>query len=595
MGQPDPTEEQRDARWLAQAFPLFRDLDVSLLEALAAEIDWFAIQGGTTLFEMGDEPDSVYCVLSGSLGAYATSEEGHRRLVGRINAGETVGEMALISRKPRNATVIALRDTELGRLSRTVFDRVMLSHSESLLRLAQLLVQRLEVLHRQPRGRRAIPKAFAVVPHEIEESSLSFARELVRCLAMLGRAELVTSQDASERTSRWFHGLERTNDFIVYLCDATPTSWTKMCLRQADSVLLLCHGDRPVTSWHALDGHQDRSILAQRTELVILQETRIAAGCTQRWLDLRPGLSHHQVRGPADIARLARLLTGRGLGVVLSGGGARGFAHLGVLRALREAGIAIDAIGGTSIGALIAAGVASEWSDDELRLRMRRSFVDTNPVNDYTLPLVSLVSGRKVTRLLRREFGEHLIEDLPLPFFCVSTNLSTGQLVVHRRGDLWRWLRASVAIPGVLPPVVDRGELYVDGATINNLPVDVMRDAGLGCVIGVDVGADPVFTTDNVDFDAPPFWKLFHWFGARKRRIHILEILWRAGMVNSAANTLARRELSDLLLQPPLEQIDMLNWRGFDRAIEAGYLYAQTRLRDWLAERAAGEIPVTTT
>jgi NTE family protein len=594
MGQPEPTEEQRDARWLAQAFPLFRDLEPSLLEALAAEIDWVAIQGGTTLFETGDDPDALYCVLSGSLGAYASSEEGHRRLVGRILAGETVGEMALISRKPRNATVIALRDTELGRLSRTVFDRLMLSHSESLLRLAQLLVQRLEVLHRQPRGRRTIPKAFTVVPHD-EGPALSFARELVRCLGTIGRAELVTSQDGSERTSRWFHSLERSNDFIVYLCDATPTSWSKMCLRQADSVLLLCQGDRPATSWHALDGHQDRSMLAQKTELVILQDARIAPGCTQRWLDLRPGLAHHQIRGPADVARLARLLTGRGLGVVLSGGGARGFAHLGVLRALREAGIAIDAIGGTSIGALIAAGVASEWSDEELRLRMRRSFVDTNPVNDYTLPLVSLVSGRKVTRLLRREFGEHLIEDLPLPFFCVSTNLSTGQLVVHRRGDLWRWLRASVAIPGVLPPVVDRGELYVDGATINNLPVDVMREAGLGCVIGVDVGADPVFTTDNVDSDAPPFWKLLHWFGARKRRIHILEILWRAGMVNSAANTLARRELSDLLLQPPLEQIDMLDWRSFDRAIEAGYGYARARVRDWIAQRGAAEIPATTT
>ena len=139
---------------------------------------------------------------------------------------------------------------------------------------------------------------------------------------------------------------------------------------------------------------------------------------------------------------------------------------------------------------------------------MRRSFVDTNPLNDYTLPLVSLVSGRKVTRLLRREFDDSRIEDLPLPFFCVSSNLSSGQLAVHRRGELWRWLRASVAIPGVLPPVVHHGELFVDGATINNLPVDVMRDMpASGRVIGVDVGADRAFTTDSVDSDAPPLWK----------------------------------------------------------------------------------------
>jgi NTE family protein len=214
-------------------------------------------------------------------------------------------------------------------------------------------------------------------------------------------------------------------------------------------------------------------------------------------------------------------------------------------------------------------------------MRMRRSFVDTNPVNDYTLPLLSLVSGRKVSSLLRREFGDHAIEDLPTPYFCVSTNLSSGQLVVHRRGELCRWLRASVAIPGVLPPVVDQGELFVDGATINNLPVDVMREAGLGRVIGVDVGADSTFTTDSVDSDAPPLWKVLRWFRRRQQRINILQVLWRSGMVNSAANTIARRELSDLLLQPPLEQIDMLNWQAFDRAIEAGYRYAQRRLEEW--------------
>jgi NTE family protein len=293
------------------------------------------------------------------------------------------------------------------------------------------------------------------------------------------------------------------------------------------------------------------------------------------------------VRSTADIARIARLLTGNALGIVLSGGGARGFAHIGVLRAIREAGLTIDAVGGTSIGAIIAAGFALEWTDAELVARVRRSFVDTNPLNDYTLPLVSLVSGRKVTGLLKREFPNIAIEDIPLPFFCVSSNLTTGQLAVHRRGELWRWLRASVAIPGVLPPVVYNRELFVDGATINNLPVDVMRDAGVGYVIGVDVGADRVFTSDTVDSDMPPFWKLFEWFSGRKQRVSILQILWRAGMINSAGNRAARHELSDLLLQPPLEQFDVLDWKAFDPAIEAGYGYAKSRVAQWVAMRAS--------
>ena len=216
---------------------------------------------------------------------------------------------------------------------------------------------------------------------------------------------------------------------------------------------------------------------------------------------------------------------------------------------------------------------------------MRRSFVDTNPLNDYTLPFVSLVSGRKVSRLLRNEFGTTAIEDLPLPFFCVSSNLTSGRLAVHRRGELWRWLRASVAIPGVLPPVVHHGELFVDGASINNLPVEVMREAGLGQVIGVDVGADRAFTTDEVDSDAPPLWRTLQWFRARKHRVNILQILWRAGTINSAGQRASKHDLSDLLLQPPLEQIDLLNWRGFDRAVTAGYEYAKARVKAWQESR----------
>lgn len=581
----DTAALRQDSGWFVRALPLFQDLDAVLLDAIAAEIEWFALPGGTTLFEAGDEPDALYCVISGSLGAYTLSEAGHRRLVGRVMAGETVGEMALISGKPRSASVVALRDTELGRLSRATFERLMLSHPQGLLRLAQLMVERLDSAQRQIRGRRATPKTFAIVPHGAEVSGTTFAAQFATCLEHIGRTELVWSQRGADHTSQWFHAIERANDFVVYVCDPAPTNWSKLCLRQADAALLLARAQTKPSEWPVLETHSERGASAQRMELVLLQTDGIAAGQTQHWLDLKPGLPLHQIRGTADMARMARLLTGNGLGIVLSGGGARGFAHIGVLRAVREAGITIDAIGGTSIGAVIAAGYASEWTDDELKQRVRRSFVDTNPVNDYTLPLVSLVSGRKVSRLLQREFAAVRIEDLPLPFFCVSTNLSSGQLAVHRRGELWRWLRASVAIPGVLPPVVSHGELFVDGATINNLPVDVMREAGLGRVIGVDVGADRVFTTDDVDSDAPPLWKILQWFRGRKQRINILQILWRAGMVNSAANTIARRELSDLLLQPPLEQIDMLNWRAFDGAIEAGYRYAQSRLAQWSAQQ----------
>jgi NTE family protein len=311
-----------------------------------------------------------------------------------------------------------------------------------------------------------------------------------------------------------------------------------------------------------------------------------------RWLDQHPGLTHHHVRNTADVGRLARLLTGRGVGLVLAGGGARGFAHIGALKALREARVPIDAVGGASMGAILGAGVAREWPHEELVERIRRTFVDTNPLSDYTLPLMSLVSGRKVTRLLRQEFGEIGIEDLPLPFYCVSSNLTTGRLAIHRTGSLWRWLRASVAIPGVLPPIFHNGEVHVDGGAMNNLPVDVMREVGRGPVIGVDVGADRAFTADFDDVDVPGLWKAMSWFRSKKKRVNIFQILLRAGMVNSAAATLAHRDQTDLLLTPPLESIDMLNWKAFERAIEMGYRYTLGRLEKMPPGALDGNLPI---
>jgi NTE family protein len=277
------------------------------------------------------------------------------------------------------------------------------------------------------------------------------------------------------------------------------------------------------------------------------------------------------------VARLARILTGRGVGLVLSGGGARGFAHLGVIKALREIGLPIDLVGGNSMGAIIGAGVANDWDEATMRTAFRRAFVDTNPLSDYTLPLVSLIGGRKVSRLLREAFGEVAIEDLWLPFFCISTNLTRGEAVVHREGLLWRWLRASVAIPGVLAPVFDGGEVHVDGGVINNLPVDVMRQVGRGLVIGVDVVSDHTFTALNEGADLPPLWRLM--VSSRGKQVPgILQILWRAGTVNSEAAAAALRAETDLMLEPSLESVDLLNWKAFDRAVELGYRHAMAKL-----------------
>ncbi len=570
--------ERRNMPALFAALPLLRDLGAQQLRDVSAEIEWFSVPGGATLYVAGQPADGLYVVVNGALGIYASRAAGAAQYLGQICGGETVGEVEVISGQPRATTVVALRDTEVARLSIKSFELLLETNPQSMRQIARIMAQRLETLQRTGRQTRTLPKTFAVVPHGENVDGADFGMLLVECLRKVGRAELVVRARATEQTSHWFHRLERANDFVVYVTDARPSNWSKLCLRQADSLLLLAQLDDAACPWAALAANQDHAKAPQSVEIILLKRGSEPAISCGDWLDKHAFRRHHVVRNRADVARVARLVTGRGIGLVLSGGGARGFAHIGVLRALAEAGHPIDAVGGTSIGAFVGAGWAAGWDYREMVQRIRRSFVDTNPLNDYTLPFVSLVAGRKVGRLLRREFGAIAIEDLPLPFYCVSANLTSGQIAIHRRGELWLWLRASVAIPGVLPPVFKQNQVYVDGATINNLPVDVMHEVLDGTIIGVDVGTDPGFATDMESTDVPALWNIPAWFRGRRSRINIMQILWRAGVINSTATAIGQREQTDLLLRPPLEGIDMLDWQAFERAIELGYRHAAETL-----------------
>jgi NTE family protein len=567
-----------DLSVVLSALPLFAGLDETILRQIADATEWLSLPGGSTLFNAGETSDALYVVLSGCLGVFSADNRDRRRFMGRVVSGGTVGEMGLISGRPRSANVAALRDSELARISSESFNRIFGQHPEAMLRIARLTVDRLELSQSRTRGPRHGARTFTLLPQSLEVDVGGFASEFVKALSRYGRTELVWSVRAESHTSHWFHKIESANDFVVYVGDAAAGRWSNLCVRQADALLLLARAEGKAGRWEALTGPRESSMAPQRAELILLHDGNIARGAAARWLVDQPGVPHHHITCSADISRVARMLTGRGVGLVLSGGGARGFAHIGIVKALREAGVPIDLVGGTSMGGILGAGVARQWSVEELKQRFRAAFVEAKPLRDYTIPFVSLVSGRKVTRLLRKDFGDVTIEDLPLTFFCVSSNLTTGHSVVHRRGELWLWLRASVAIPGVLPPVVHKGEVLVDGGTMNNLPVDAMRELGRGPVIGVDVGADRAFTTDSDEVDVPLPWQLMAWLRVRRHRPNIFQILWRSGMVNSSAMTAAHREKTDLLLQPPLAQIDMLNWSAFERAIAAGYEYAVRRL-----------------
>jgi NTE family protein len=263
------------------------------------------------------------------------------------------------------------------------------------------------------------------------------------------------------------------------------------------------------------------------------------------------------------------VLTVQSVGLVLSGGGARAYAHVGAIRALHERRVPIDFVGGVSMGAIIAAGVAMGWDDEEADRRLREAFVTTSPLNDIAFPILAMTHGLKVTERLAHHFGDTEIADLWLPFFCLSSNLTTGAYHLHRRGMVRRALRASIALPGVLPPATDDNNVLVDGAVLKNFPADIMRAAQLGPVVGVDVTSGRSITADDVARPAS-VWRWL-WSGQWRKGPPIVSVLMRAATLSSGADLAAARAATDVLVLPDVTKTEIRDWSAYEPAVAEGY------------------------
>jgi NTE family protein len=587
-GPGDDAGDSLGAAVLSAQVPLLAALPAEARAAVTSELEWFSLPGGWTLFRQGEIADGLYIVLSGRLGVMVTGAGGRETLIAEVSGGEVVGEMAVIAGGVRSATVVGLRNSTLVRLSKAAFETLVREYPDAMLRLAQLLVKRLE---RVVRGDAPPPstKTFAILPLGADVPVSEFARRLTAALARVGvHAHLVRTDDA-HRSMEWFHNVEAAHDVVVYEADASNSAWTQLCIRQADCVVLTASaGSAPVQRSEAedrLDATVERR-WRRRRELVLLQPSGVELPSgTRHWLAGREVAMHHHVRldRAADLERLARLLIGRAVGLVLSGGATRGAAHLGIIRALRAAGVPIDLVGGVSIGSVVASGVAHEWDDAHMLRMYSETLTDSNPLGDYTLPLVSLAAGRRVSRLLRKSFRDVNIQDLWLNFFCVSSNLTSGRLEVHRSGPLWRAVRASVSLPGILPPVVEGGQVLVDGGVMNNLPVDVMQQMGRGPTIASDISAADSLIAPDIDPEALSIWQL----AARVWRKHgddavpnIVRILLRSGTVSTTTSAGAAGAQADLLLRPPATLVDLasVDWTAGKRLADIGYDYAAAEL-----------------
>lgn len=568
------TADAIDTASLLRRNLLFGRLDETQRAAVARQLVPMSVPGGNALFKRGEPADALYVLKSGSLGAYRVPEAGGEpQLLNMVGSGETIGAFAMLVQQPRTFDLRALRDSELLRLPREGFDALIREHPQAILGAVQPALARLVAESANPPELR--PRTFAVLPFDRHVGARRMAEDLRQALQSMGQCHIIDAESGKGRESGWFAQREHEARFVLYLDEGVDPAWRELCRRQADALLLAVNTGRRAEAWpdHAeLDAHAAR----ERPRYLLLEhpDDHVVPGAAQRWAQAfaRAPRQHHvrAANRQRDLARLARLLTRQSTGLVLSGGGARGFAAIGMVRALREADIEIDAVGGTSIGAILGAGVALEWDDDQMYANFRAAFVDGHPLADRTVPLVALSRGRRSTELLQQAFGDVDIEDTPLAFYCVMSNLTEGKADVRRDGRVWYWLRASSAIPGILPPVLHNGHVYVDGAVINNMPTDVMHDMGVGRVLACDISADDALVPHLEEHYLPGAWRVFQQVRNGKRP-GVLPLLLRTGMINTEMASAHRHELADAVVTPPVDDIGLLEWSAFDRAVDAGY------------------------
>ncbi len=592
--------------------PLFASMSAPQLRDLEGHLQWLYLPGGRQLMKQGDEPDGLYVVVGGRLRYEVADESGRITRRGDFGRGDIVGELALVTGEARSATVSALRDCELVKLTQSAVNRMLRHSPRVVLSLTRTIADRMNRPDAQLRGRPFT--SIAIIPITSSVSARDMAASLEAALRAFGRVARIDAAEVdrtlgngsaavenddprSEGIVAFLSSREEENDFLLLEGSIDASPWNERCIRGADRVLLLADAkDDPRLSPVEVRYMGPASSLQTPKELVLIQppDRQVAEG-TRRFLEPRRLERHHHLRRNSrpDIERLARHLTGRSVGLVLGGGGARGMAHIGVVEAFLRRGLPIDMICGTSAGALIGGLYALHGETQTIRRLVRKHLVESNPLNDYTFPFVSLVRGAKYSRTLQEVFGDTLIEDLMVPYCAVATNLTISEEAPFDNGPLWKAVRASTSLPGIVPPLYENGQLFVDGGLLNNLPVDVLRARRAGRILAVDVSGAKLNQDEQYGrllgggsaVESPKFFRsLLNRMKGRSTRLVVPtlgSILLRSTMVGSVLKVRKARSDADIYARLPVEKFGLLDWPSVEALIDLGFRYSLENILIW--------------
>ena len=658
----------------------------SLLPRLILHIDfaleWVQVNAGQAIHHQGEDSDAIYIVLNGRLRAVHEGDDGSMKVVGEYGQGESVGELEVMTESKRPATLHAIRDTELARFPKTLFNSLALEHPGITIKISKLIAQRMRTLIEDPardkdRRRGVVGKnltstinlrTVAILPVTAGVPVIEFGGRLLTALSQIGVTNGVTSLNQAAilnhlgrhafsrmgklKLSQYLADLEDRYGLLLYIADTNVNSpWTQTCISQADCILLvgIAEGSPDV-------GEYERFLLGMKTtavkELVLLHVDRYTpVGLTRKWLNSRPWVNggHHHIQMAfrtntepihpqtrrfgtvlkqrvqvlqaeiqkytsrrirqtplysaetpfkGDFHRLARRLCGKSVGIVLGGGGARGISQVGVIRALEEAGIPIDIVGGTSIGAFIGALYARDADVVPMYGRAKKFAGRMGSMwrfaLDLTYPSASYTTGHEFNRGIFKTFGNSQIEDFWLEFYCNTTNISKSRAEFHTSGYVWRYVRASMSLAGLIPPMCDEGSLLLDGGYVDNLTVAQMKFLGAETIFAVDVGSLSDNLPQSFGDSLSGAWAFFNrWnpFSQYPNPPTLSEIQARLAYVSSVdALERAKATPGCHYMRPPIDAYGTLEFTKFDEIYQVGYLYGQ----DFLAKlRERGLLPIT--
>jgi len=565
---------------------LFATLKDEELSLIFNKLEKIELKEEEILFRENDVDGSLFVLVSGRLEVF-TETKNEQRLIGLIRPGEIVGELSLLSDEPRSASIKANTQSVLLRLKKSDFQSLCADHPNLLWNISCIIAARCQFNIRNTEAHKAQIIAFV----SIDDSSLlrELATEMEKHDLSKMKVNIVdlSSQENKKNVYNSFNYAVSKRHIALFFIRYGDLIRNKELLEITDKIIFVLK--EKSENRFQIEKETFAKIKHLNKELLLIHEKKAPwYPNTRRYLDfLQVSKCYHvSFDAPQTTLRVLRLLSGTGVGLVLSGGGARGWAIAGALKSFYEQDIHLDYVGGTSIGALCAALYSSCKNVEEFDQQVN-SLTPPFSLRSLTFPIYSLFTGKKETTKAQELFNGIMIEDLSLPLFAISTNLSLYEESVWEKGPLWQAVRASGSVPLLFPPIIYNGQIHVDGGVMNNFPTDIMRTklGHQGTIIGIDVGS---FSQDLHSYSLPPavtsltvlksFLKISNQpFDC----IGIIEIILRTMSASYAMRYPQSYRNVDLLIKPSIKKFKFSDFDKSDELYLKGYREGVKQLKKW--------------